>query len=62
MFCFSLVQYTRQIYQEVTHSKSMTNSTLIRLALKSRVQAPELIFYRRKIDGGDQCPYSQPVK
>jgi hypothetical protein len=40
----------------------MTNSTLIRPALKSRVQAPELVFYGRKIDGGDQCPYSQPVK
>jgi hypothetical protein len=40
----------------------MTNSTLIRPALKSRVQALELVFYGRKIDGGDQCPYSQPVK
>jgi hypothetical protein len=31
-------------------------------ALKSRVQALELVFYGRKIEGGDQCPYSQLVK
>jgi hypothetical protein len=39
----------------------MTNNTLIHPALKSQVQALELVFYGRKIDGGDQCPYSQPV-
>jgi hypothetical protein len=42
-------------------SKRMSNSTLIRPALKIRVQAPELVFYRVKITGGDQRPYSQPV-
>jgi ribosomal 50S subunit-recycling heat shock protein len=40
----------------------MTNSTFIRSALKTRVQAPKLVFYGRKYVGGDQCPYSQPVK
>jgi hypothetical protein len=35
---------------------------LIRLALKSQIQAPKLVFYGRKIDDGDHCPYSQPVK
>jgi hypothetical protein len=40
----------------------MSNSTLIRSALKTRVQASELAFYGVKITGGDQRPYSQPVK
>jgi hypothetical protein len=40
----------------------MSNSTLIRPALKTRVQAPELALYGVKIAGGDQRTYSQPVK
>jgi hypothetical protein len=40
----------------------MSNNTLIRPALKILVQASELAFYRVKITGGDQRPYSQPVK
>jgi hypothetical protein len=40
----------------------MSNNTLIRPALKTRVQAPELALYGVKIAGGDQHPYSQPVK
>jgi hypothetical protein len=40
----------------------MSNSTLIRPALKTQVQAPELALYRVKIADGDQRPYSQPVK
>jgi hypothetical protein len=40
----------------------MSNSTLIHLTLKTRVQAPELAFYGVKIVGGDQRPYSQTVE
>jgi hypothetical protein len=40
----------------------MSNNTLIRPALKTRVHALELFFYERKCVGGDRCPYSQPVK
>jgi hypothetical protein len=40
----------------------MSNSTLIRPTLKTRVQAPELAFYGVKITDGDQRPYSQPVE
>jgi hypothetical protein len=40
----------------------MSNSTLIRPTLKTRVQAPELAFYGVKIAGGDQRPYSQLVE
>jgi hypothetical protein len=40
----------------------MSNITLIRPALKTRVRAPELAFYGVKIADGDQRPYSQPVE
>jgi hypothetical protein len=42
-------------------TKSMSNGTIIRPALKTRVQAPELFFYGRKRISGDRSPYSQPV-
>jgi hypothetical protein len=35
--------------------KSMTNSTFIHPALKTRVQASELVFYGRKCVDGDKC-------
>jgi hypothetical protein len=40
----------------------MSNSTFIRPALKTRVQAPVLFFYGCKRVDGDRSPYSQPVK
>jgi hypothetical protein len=43
------------------NSKSMSNSTRKRPTLKTRVQAPELVFTGQKSVIGEQHPYKQTV-